>query len=294
MCSSKMSERDERIRQLLEQGLPKVEIARRLRIDRETVSRVGARVGFPARPRRPQLHNWEAIRAYYEAGQTAEECKRRFGFSDATWTAAICRGEVTPRPRLTQRPRGERRRAVSELLDQGLGIAEIARRLGISKPTVCYHARKLGIPPRSEFARRFDWTEIRRVYESGVAMRECRKLFGFSSQAWADAVARGDITPRDRVIPIETLLVVGRHTNRSHLKGRLLAEGFKENRCEQCGISEWQGKPLNMQLHHVNGDGTDNRLENIVFLCGNCHSQTDTYGGRNGHRRPAPADANAA
>ena len=186
----------------------------------------------------------------------AEACKRRFGFSDATWTAAICRGEITPRPRTTQRPPGERRRAVANLLDQGLGIAEIARKLGVSKPTVCYHARKLGVPSRREFARRFDWGEISRVYESGVAMRECRRRFGFSSQAWADAVRRGDITPRSRLLPFDALLVVGRRTNRTHLKGRLLAEGLKHNRCEQCGITEWQRKPLSMQLHHVNGDGT--------------------------------------
>jgi hypothetical protein len=75
---------------------------------------------------------------------------------------------------------------------------------------------------------------------------------------------------------------------------RLLAEGLKENRCEQCGISDWQGKPLNMQLHHLNGNGTENRLENVVFLCGNCHSQTDTYGGRNGHRRPRRSTAKTA
>jgi 5-methylcytosine-specific restriction endonuclease McrA len=55
--------------------------------------------------------------------------------------------------------------------------------------------------------------------------------------------------------------------------------------CELCGTSEWQGKPLNMQPHHINGDGLDNRLENLELLCANCHSQTDTYGGRNGHRR---------
>jgi hypothetical protein len=40
-----------------------------------------------------------------------------------------------------------------------------------------------------------------------------------------------------------------------------------------------------MQLHHINGDGSDNRLENIQFLCGTCHSQTDTYGAKNLHRR---------
>ena len=92
--------------------------------------------------------------------------------------------------------------------------------------------------------------------------------------------------PRDRKIPLEKLLVVGRKTSRSHLKRRLLKAGMKENRCEVCGITRWMGKPVNMQLHHRNGDGSDNRLENIQFLCGNCHSQTDTYGGRNGHRKP--------
>lgn len=87
-------------------------------------------------------------------------------------------------------------------------------------------------------------------------------------------------------MPIEALLVDGRtQTNRSHLKTRLLAEGLKENRCEVCGLTEWRGRPLAMQLHHKNGRGHDNRLDNISLLCPNCHAQTDTYGGRNGHRR---------
>jgi hypothetical protein len=89
------------------------------------------------------------------------------------------------------------------------------------------------------------------------------------------------------------LLVAGRKTNRSHLKQRLLREGLKENRCEQCGITEWRGRSLNMQLHHVNGDGLDNRLENVELLCANCHSQTETYGGRNGHWRKRVGDAEA-
>jgi len=35
-----------------------------------------------------------------------------------------------------------------------------------------------------------------------------------------------------------------------------------------------------MELHHLNGDGQDNRLENLQLLCGNCHAQTDNWGGR--------------
>jgi 5-methylcytosine-specific restriction endonuclease McrA len=72
--------------------------------------------------------------------------------------------------------------------------------------------------------------------------------------------------------------------NRSHLKGRLLGEGLKQNRCEVCGLAEWLGRPLSMALHHVNGDGLDNRLENLQLLCPNCHSQTENFAGR-GRRR---------
>lgn len=50
--------------------------------------------------------------------------------------------------------------------------------------------------------------------------------------------------------------------------------------CDYCGISEWQGKELVLQLDHINGDNHDNRLENLHWLCPNCHSQTDTFCGK--------------
>ena len=65
----------------------------------------------------------------------------------------------------------------------------------------------------------------------------------------------------------------------STLKKRLIKEGLKEDRCEICGCSnEWNGKPLTLQLDHINGDHYDNRLENLRIVCPNCHSQTDTFG----------------
>ena len=52
--------------------------------------------------------------------------------------------------------------------------------------------------------------------------------------------------------------------------------------CGICGLGpEWNGMVLVLQIDHINGDSTDSRLENLRFLCPNCHSQTETFAGRN-------------
>jgi hypothetical protein len=230
--------------------------------------------------------DWAAIRAYYEAGHTVEECQRKFRFSNGAWHLAVKRGQVVPRPRSSGRRAQQTRNQVGELRRQGNSYAEIARQLGLTKSTVAYHARRLGLEADERFAQRYDWSEIQVAYDSGLSVRACAAHFGFNLATWHQAVRRGAVKARPAAMPIEMLLVADRQqTNRSHLKGRLLKEGLKENRCERCGITEWFGEPINMQLHHLNGDGKDNRLENIVLYCANCHSQTETYGGRNGHRR---------
>jgi len=67
------------------------------------------------------------------------------------------------------------------------------------------------------------------------------------------------------------------------LKNRLLKEGLLSYKCynEDCNISSWRGKKLALQLDHINGVNTDHRLENLRLLCPNCHSQTDTFAGKN-------------
>lgn len=66
-----------------------------------------------------------------------------------------------------------------------------------------------------------------------------------------------------------------------HLKNRLLKEGLLKNECYECHINEWRGKKLMLELDHINGVRHDNRLDNLQLLCPNCHSQTDTYCGKN-------------
>jgi DNA-binding CsgD family transcriptional regulator len=174
------------------------------------------------------------------------------------------------------------REAVSRLLSEGLTQAEIASALGRTKSTIAYHCRNLDVITDERFARRYDWAAIRRAYDGGMSYGECAARFGFNGASWSKAVRRGDIEPRARAMPLARLLVDGRiQTNRSHLKARLLAEGLKADCCERCGLTEWRGEPLAMQLHHRNGRGKDNRLENLELLCPNCHAQTENWGGRN-------------
>lgn len=55
-----------------------------------------------------------------------------------------------------------------------------------------------------------------------------------------------------------------------------------EEVCAECGLSdEWNDKPLVLQLDHIDGDPTNDLKENLRWLCPNCHSQTETFCGRN-------------
>ena len=80
---------------------------------------------------------------------------------------------------------------------------------------------------------------------------------------------------------LEEILQNGVYYSSNKLKNRLLKSGLKEARCENCDLETWLGQPIKLELHHINGDHSDNRLENIQLLCPNCHAYTDTYRGKN-------------
>ena len=69
--------------------------------------------------------------------------------------------------------------------------------------------------------------------------------------------------------------------SKKQLRDKIKKENIIEYKCS-CGLEGfWQGKPITLQLEHKNGNNCDNRLDNLEYLCPNCHSQTTTYGSKN-------------
>ena len=112
----------------------------------------------------------------------------------------------------------------------------------------------------------------RRIQELGLSTEH------FRGMGWNVGMRFRPLEP----VPIEKLLVKGSNCQSYKLKKRLFALGLKKAKCELCG---WSQRSLDgripVELDHVNGDHSDNRLENLRILCPNCHSLQPTHRGRN-------------
>lgn len=67
------------------------------------------------------------------------------------------------------------------------------------------------------------------------------------------------------------------------LKNELIK--LRGHRCEDCGLTSWKNQPIPLEAHHIDGDRCNNRLDNLLLLCPNCHTLTPNYGAKNKNQK---------
>ena len=117
--------------------------------------------------------------------------------------------------------------------------AEIARRLGCKVDTLKVYYKKLGI-----------------VYNGNMG---------------------GKGIKRDPKRKTALEVIASSSFSNSVKRKRLIKDGLKEARCECCGLLEWMGKPIPLELHHKDFNHHNNDLGNLQVLCANCHMQAHNY-----------------
>jgi Zn finger protein HypA/HybF involved in hydrogenase expression len=94
--------------------------------------------------------------------------------------------------------------------------------------------------------------------------------------------ARVNATTANRQYTVDEMFCKGSSASMSAIKRRIRRDSLLEIKCRDCDIVDnWNGKPLVLQLEHIDGDNTNQELTNLCYLCPNCHSQTDTFCGKN-------------
>ena len=69
------------------------------------------------------------------------------------------------------------------------------------------------------------------------------------------------------------------------LRLKLIRDGIKKHECEICGVTEWMGQKVPLELDHKDGNHYNNEIKNLRIICPNCHAQTDTNSGKNSKRK---------
>lgn len=185
-------------------------------------------------------------------------------------------------------------------IDRNLSIRDIADEANISYTTVRYWLKKYDLKTLPTSKKTWSDENLKSAVAGSKTLAEVIRSLGLAvaagnyvnikrrveeldlntehwlGQRWVSDPSRRRILN----IPIEKILVEGSSFSTSNLRKRLIAEGLKEEKCERCGLFEWLGEKLPLELDHINGVSNDHRLHNLKILCPNCHALTPTWRGR--------------
>lgn len=126
---------------------------------------------------------------------------------------------------------------------------------------------------------------LKEAYQTGKR-KTASELYTELDQITKDRMAwsRGKTAYSDHRLSKRTLddyFCANSKVSRSAVRNLIIKNQLLDYKCNACGIHEWNGQSLSLQLDHINGENNDHRLENLRFLCPNCHSQTPTFCGKN-------------
>lgn len=102
----------------------------------------------------------------------------------------------------------------------------------------------------------------------------------FSAEHKANIKKNWKAGKKPNILTYENVFIENSKRSNQDVKKFLVENNIKAYKCEECFLTQWQNKSIILQLHHINGKNTDNRLENLLLLCPNCHSQTDNWSGK--------------
>lgn len=194
-------------------------------------------------------------------------------------------------------------KTIIEYREKGLSYQEIAKEVGCSKSLValyCNSEYQEKIKRKKIEQMEYERVICQLIKESDNINQVCKKIWKRPTNTNYSSIkkiiskynidtshftAGNKGTKIIRYIDDEVYCENSPYTNSNSLKKRLIKTGKKEEKCEYCGLTHWNNIPIPLELHHINGKHNDNRIENLLLICPNCHATTENYCGRNKKRK---------
>jgi len=182
---------------------------------------------------------------------------------------------------------------LEKYLKEGMSLRKIGGLTDKSLTTIRYWVDKYGIKPK-DYYDKWGIEQLKPLIESSKSKAEILEKMGVSLKAGNYRTLKryfdkynidNDLykgNPKRNANRVKyndsEVFCENSQYNSAHLKNRVLVSNLLEYKCVGCGNEgEWNGRKLVLQIDHINGINTDNRISNLRFMCPNCHSQTETF-----------------